>query len=77
MGKKGKGEVEKEGERESKGRKEGGMFTYVIVVRDPNNPSASSNTRMASEWRASSNMASMFFVLSPTHLLSSSPQFTT
>jgi len=51
--------------------------TYVITVLDPNNPSASSNTRMASKWRASSNMASMFFVLSPTHLLSSSPQFTT
>ncbi len=51
--------------------------TYIIVVLDPNRPSASSKTRIASECLASSKMASMFFALSPTHLLSSSPQLTT
>ena len=52
-------------------------WTHVVVVLCPNSPSASSNTRMASCCLASWKMASMFLVLSPTHLLSSSPQFTT
>ena len=50
---------------------------HLMGVLDPKSPSASSNTKMASELRDSSKMASIFFVLSPTHLLSNSPQFTT
>lgn len=53
------------------------LWTHAVVVLCPNSPSASSNTRMASCCLASWKMASMFLVLSPTHLLSSSPQFTT
>ena len=52
-------------------------WAHELDVLCPNSPSASSNTKMASCCLASWKMESMFLVLSPTHLLSSSPQFTT
>ncbi len=51
--------------------------THLLPVLSPKRPSASSKTKMASWCLASWKMASMFLVLSPTHLLSSSPQLTT
>ena len=48
-----------------------------MSVLCPNNPSHSSKTSIASVERASSNIASIFLVLSPTHLLRSSLQLTT
>ena len=59
------------------GRLGEGLVTHLMDVLAPNSPSASSKTKMASWCLASWKMASMFFVLSPTHLLSSSPQLTT